>query len=73
MSDLDVNGNPTDKKEVPLTPEQQMDLVRQDIQELARGLNVQATLLQAIVAACNLVCQSYNNLSKKPEEAKPNE
>lgn len=66
MADLPLEGRTvvTEKKENPLTLEQRVDLQGKDIQELARGLNTQARLLEAVVTAANYVGEMYAKLTQ---------
>lgn len=66
MSDLPAAG--VEKKEVPLTVEQQLESLRKDVVELARGVNVQAALLQSIVHSSDAVCKTYLELTRTPAE-----
>lgn len=71
MADLPLEGRVVeDKKEVPLTLEQRVDLLTQNIQELARGTNTQARLLESIVYAFDHVVKQYLALTRKPDETK---
>lgn len=54
--------------EAPLTPEQRIDALTRDIQELGRGVNAQAKLLESIVTACDSVIKKYIELTKVPDE-----
>lgn len=71
-----------EKKEVPLTLEQRVDLLTRDCQELGRGINVQARLLTAVVKAFDYVLKEYYVLTRpvdtnvaveKPSEEKKEE
>lgn len=65
MSDLPLEGRVVeDKKEVPFTLEQQVNILRKDVQELARGVNTQGALLEAIVKASDHVVQKYLELTR---------
>lgn len=69
MSDLPLEGRVVEeKKQVPLTTEQRLDLLAQDVKELARGVNTQAQLLEAIVLANDRVVQKYLELTRTPAE-----
>lgn len=70
MADLPLEGRTEqkdEKKPVPLTLEQQVSLLRKDIIELSRGVNTQARLLEAIVAASEHIIKVYNDLIQIPE------
>jgi hypothetical protein len=54
----------TDAKEVPLTGDQKIELLVRDVQELARGVNKQAALLESVVLACDAVVKKYIELTK---------
>lgn len=80
MADIPLEGRVVeDKKDVPLTTEQRLDLLAQDVKELARGVNTQAKLLEAIVMANDRVVATYLELTRTPAERgvavadKPNE
>lgn len=68
MADLPIAG--VEKKEVGLTTEQRVDLLAKDVQELARGVNTQARLLEAIVFASDHIVKIYLELTRKPDESK---
>lgn len=71
MADLPVNGEVVqkdDKKQAPLTLQEQINLLRQDILELARGVNTQARLLESIVTASESITQTYVELTRTPAE-----
>lgn len=71
MADLPVNGEvveKTEKKQAPLTLQEQINLLRQDILELARGVNTQARLLESIVTASESITQTYVELTRTPAE-----
>jgi hypothetical protein len=71
MADLPLEGRVVeDKKEVPLTDAQRLDLLTQDVQELARGINTQARLLESIILAFDHVVKKYLDLTRKPDESK---
>lgn len=71
MADLPLEGRVVeDKKEVPLTIEQRVDLLTQDVQELARGVNAQARLLESIILAFDHVVKRYLDITRKPDEPK---
>ena len=74
MSDLPLEGREVVTKEVPLTVEQRLDLLGQDVKELARGINTQGRLLEAIVVASDQVVKKYLELTRiaeKPSEETP--
>lgn len=72
MADLPLEGRVVEeKKEVPLTDVQRIDLLAQDVKELARGINTQARLLEGIVVAFDSVVKKYLELTRVPE--KPSE
>lgn len=72
MADLPLEGRVVeDKKEVPLTSDQRLDLLTQDVRELARGINTQARLLESIIVAFDGVVKKYLELTRIPE--KPSE
>lgn len=74
MADLPLEGRVVeDKKDVPLSLEQQVDILRKDIQELARGINTHGVLLQSIVVAFDHVVKKYLDLVKVPSEEKKSE
>lgn len=69
MADLPLEGRTVEnKKEVPLTDTQRIDLLTQDVQELARGINTQARLLDSIVLAFDHVVKKYLELTTTPAE-----
>lgn len=71
MADLPANGQVVQKEDVkqaPLTLQEQVNLLRQDVIELARGVNTQARLLESIVSANNSIVQTYLELTKTPAE-----
>lgn len=69
MSDLPLEGRVVeDKKDVPLTDTQRIDLLVQDVRELARGVNTQGALLEAIVTAFDKVVARYLELTRTPAE-----
>lgn len=71
MADLPAHGQivqKEDKKQVPLTLQEQVNLLRQDILELARGVNTQARLLEAIVTASETITQTYVEITRTPAE-----
>lgn len=71
MADLPLEGRVVEeKKEIPLTEGQRLDLLTQDVQELARGINTQARLLEAVVYAFDHVVKQYLKLTRKPDETK---
>jgi hypothetical protein len=63
MSDI-----PVEKKETLLTVEERLDIMQNDIRELARGINVQGSLLQAMVYAFDSVVKRYVELTTTPAE-----
>ena len=63
MADLPIE----EKKEVPFTTEQRLDAITQDVQELARGINTQARLLESIVLAFDHVVKQYLELTRIPD------
>lgn len=68
MADLPLEGRATqtdDKKEVPLTLEQRVEILERDLQETARGVNLQAALLEGIVHAFDSVIKTYLTLIGK--------
>lgn len=73
MADLPIE----EKKEVLLTVEQRLERAEKDIQEIARGVNVQGALLEGIVNSFDAVIKTYLTLVGKyvpPKVAdKPNE
>lgn len=73
MSDLPIE----EKKEVLLTIEERLARAEKDIQEIARGVNVQGALLEGIVNSFDAVIKTYLTLIGKyvaPKVAdKPNE
>jgi hypothetical protein len=75
MADLPLEGRVVEeKKEVPLTDAQRIDLLTKDVQELARGINTQARLLESIVLAFDHVVKQYLSLTTvagKPNEEAP--
>jgi len=69
MADLPLEGRVVeDKKEVPLTDTQRIDLLTQDVKELARGINTQGALLEAIVLSFDRVVAKYLELTRTPAE-----
>lgn len=71
MSDIPLEGRVVeDKKEVPLTTDQRVELLTQDVQELARGINTQARLLESIVLSFDHVVKKYLELTRKSDEPK---
>lgn len=67
MADLPLEGRTVvDKKEVPLTLEQRVGNLEKDILELARGVNTQASLLEAIVISSDRIVQKYLSLMRGP-------
>lgn len=68
MSDLPVSG--VEKKEVPLTTDQRFVRIEKDIQELARGINLQGSLLESMIIAFDHVVKKYMELIRVPEEKK---
>lgn len=68
MADLPVAGIET--KEVALTLEQRVEILERDIKEVARGVNVQGSLLQAIVHASDHIVKKYIELTRIPDETK---
>lgn len=70
MSDLPLEGRVVeDKKDVPLTNEQRLDLLATDVKELARGINTQGALLESMVIAFDSVVKKYLVLTRKYEPA----
>ena len=68
MSDLPIQKD--DKKEVPLALEQRIEKTEKDIQEVARGVNTQAALLEFIVVSFDRIVQKYLALIRQePEQA----
>ena len=68
MADLPLEGRVVereDRKEVPLTLEQRVEKAERDIQEVARGVNVQAALLEGMVVAFDSVVKTYLTLIGK--------
>ena len=63
MADLPIE----EKKEVPFTTEQRLDAITLDVQELARGINTQARLLESIVLAFDHVVKQYLELTRIPD------
>lgn len=55
-----------DKKTVPLTTEQRLINVEKNVEEVARGVNLQARLLEAIVKASDSVVKKYLELVRVP-------
>lgn len=73
MADLPLEGRTEvveDKKTVPLSLEQRVDLMGQDIRELARGVNTQARLLESVILAFDHVVKKYLELTRKTDETK---
>jgi len=71
MADLPLEGRVVeDKKDVPLTDVQRIDLLTQDVKELARGINTQGALLESIVLAFDYVVKKYLDLTRKTDEPK---
>lgn len=71
MADLPLEGRVVEnEKEVPLTDMQRIDLLTQDVKELARGINTQGALLESIVIAFDSVVKKYLQLTRKPDEPK---
>jgi len=71
MADLPLEGRVVeDKKDVPLTDTQRIELLTQDVKELARGINVQGALLESMVLAFDHVVKKYLDLTRKPDEPK---
>ena len=68
MSDLPLEGRTVETKAVPLTTEERLDLLGQDVQELARGVNTQARLLEEIVMSFDTVVKKYLDLIRVPAE-----
>lgn len=65
MSDLPLEGRVVeDKKEVLLTLEQRVDMLAKDIKEIARGVNTQGAMLEAVVRAADHVVQNYVRLTR---------
>lgn len=70
MADLPLEGRVVeDKNEVPLTSDQRLDLLTQDIRELARGVNTQARLLETIIYAFDHVVKKYLELTRIAEKS----
>lgn len=68
MADLPLEGRTVvDKKEVPLTVEQRLTNLEKDILELARGVNTQASLLEAVVVSSDRIVQKYLSLMRGPQ------
>ena len=71
MADLPLEGRVVeDKKDVPLTDTQRIELLTQDVKELARGINTQGALLEVIVLSFDRVVAKYLELTRKPNEPK---
>lgn len=73
MADLPIEGRTTqteERREVELTLEQRVAKNTQDIQEVARGVNAQAQLLESIVLAFDHVVKRYLEVTKVPSETK---
>lgn len=69
MADIPLEGRVVEeKKEIPLTNEQRLDALTQDVKELARGINTQGALLEAIVLAFDRVVGKYLELTRTPAE-----
>lgn len=68
MSDLPVEQK-EEKKEIPLTPEQRLEKAEKDIQEIARGVNTQAALLEGIISSYDSVIKTYLALTAAPKAA----
>ena len=69
MADLPLEGRVVeDKKEVPLTTEQRLDLLAQDVRELARGINTQGALLENMITAFDSIVRKYLTLTRVPEK-----
>jgi hypothetical protein len=62
MADLPLEGRVVETKEIPLTLEQRVDALTKDVQELARGINTQARLLETIVVASDSIVKKYLEL-----------
>jgi len=70
MADLPLEGRVVEeKKDVPLTDAQRIELLTQDVKELARGINTQGALLESIVVAFDSVVKKYLVLTRKYEPA----
>lgn len=65
MSDLPIQND--DKKPVPLSLEDRLGIAERDIQELSRGINTQAALLETIIIAFDRVVQKYLSLIRGAE------
>lgn len=65
MSDLPLEGRVVqkdEKTEAPLSLEQRVEILERDLREIARGVNVQASLLESIVVSFDKVVQKYLHL-----------
>lgn len=67
MADLPLEGRTAvETKVTPFTTEEQLKHVQDDIRELARGVNTQGALLEAIVLAFDQVVKKYLDLTRRP-------
>jgi hypothetical protein len=67
-----MSDKPTvEKVEKPLTLEERVGILEGDVQELARGINVQGSLLESIVVAFETVVRRYLRLTNKASESEP--
>lgn len=74
MADLPLEGRVVEAKDAPLTDTQRLDLLTQDIRELARGINTQGALLESVVVAFDSVVKKYlalTRIAEKPSEETP--
>lgn len=71
MADLPVEGRTVvDVKENALTLEERVDFLTKDVQEMARGINTQARLLESIVISFDNVVKKYIELTGPTSETK---
>lgn len=71
MADLPLEGRiveKTEAKTIPLSLQEQVDLLRKDVIELSRGINTHAHLLESIITANDLVIKTYLEITRTPAE-----
>lgn len=75
MADLPLEGRTVVEtaKQVPITLEKRVELLTQDVQEVARGINTQAKLLESIVLACDHIVKKYVELTTPKQAEVSNE